>query len=144
MSKQFLSELGARIRAAREAKGLSQEDVANEAGLERAAYYRRTGVRPLKTGLERAYSGRVQRGEANISVTNTAVTTTKLSDFSRKHGGCPAPIRPELFVLTKSRPHCILRTEDTMNNTSGNVLLAPWHLLLRIQAGVEDLILSGA
>jgi hypothetical protein len=51
MSKQFLSELGARIRAAREAKGLSQEDVANEAG------------------LERAYYGRGQRGEANILAT---------------------------------------------------------------------------
>jgi transcriptional regulator with XRE-family HTH domain len=51
LTKHFLSKLGARIRAAREAKGLSQEDVANEAGLERADY------------------GRVERGEDSISVT---------------------------------------------------------------------------
>jgi transcriptional regulator with XRE-family HTH domain len=42
--------LGAKIRSLREARGISQEKVASEAG------------------LERAYYGRVERGEVNISV----------------------------------------------------------------------------
>jgi transcriptional regulator with XRE-family HTH domain len=47
-----LVEIGSRIRALRTAKGLSQEEAAS------------------KAGLDRAYYGRVERGEANIAALN--------------------------------------------------------------------------
>ena len=52
--KGLLSRLGLNIREARNAYGLSQEQLAAQAG------------------LDRAYLGRVERGEANISAINLA------------------------------------------------------------------------
>jgi transcriptional regulator with XRE-family HTH domain len=47
-----LIQIGKRIRAIRKARGLSQEQMAMEAG------------------LDRAYYGRVERGEANVAALN--------------------------------------------------------------------------
>ena len=53
-NKHLLSRLGLNIRQARTARGISQEQLAADAG------------------LDRAYVGRVERGEANISAINLA------------------------------------------------------------------------
>lgn len=49
---KFLKSLGERIRAIRQDRGLSQEELA------------------FKAGLDRTYVGSVERGERNISVLN--------------------------------------------------------------------------
>lgn len=50
--KKLLKNLGDRIRTIRQGKGLSQEELA------------------FKAGLDRTYVGSVERGERNISVLN--------------------------------------------------------------------------
>ena len=49
---KLLVQIGSRIRAVREAQGLSQEETA------------------MKASLDRAYYGRVERGEANVAALN--------------------------------------------------------------------------
>ena len=51
-SNKLLAGLGKKIRAVREAAGLSQEDAAMEAD------------------LDRAYYGRIERGQVNVSALN--------------------------------------------------------------------------
>lgn len=51
-SNKLLAELGSKIRSTREAAGLSQEDAAMEAD------------------LDRAYYGRIERGLVNVSALN--------------------------------------------------------------------------
>ena len=50
--RKFLQELGLRVRAFREAKGWSQEELA------------------FNSGLHRTYVGDIERGERNIAVLN--------------------------------------------------------------------------
>lgn len=52
LQKEFLKLIGAHIRSIREAKGISQEQLAFDAG------------------LHRTYIGSVERGERNISLIN--------------------------------------------------------------------------
>lgn len=54
MKSHYLRNLGAHIRLRRKALGLSQEDLAHE------------------VGIDRAYLGRIERGEANLSVLKLA------------------------------------------------------------------------
>jgi len=51
-SDKFLADIGKKIRSARKAAGLSQEDAAIEAD------------------LDRAYYGRIERGQVNVSALN--------------------------------------------------------------------------
>jgi len=53
--------MGSRIRAIRESHGLSQEEMA------------------MKAGLDRAYYGRVERGEANVASLNLLKIAETLS-----------------------------------------------------------------
>jgi transcriptional regulator with XRE-family HTH domain len=70
--QELLTSFGARIRELRTARGLSQEQLADE------------------TGFHRTYIGMVERGERNLSLSNTAVFATffelnlsELLDFKR-------------------------------------------------------------
>jgi len=70
--KQLLQQFGKRIRELRTARGLSQEQLADE------------------TGFHRTYIGMVERGERNLSLSNVAVFArffelgvSELLDFKR-------------------------------------------------------------
>ncbi len=60
MPNQVLRQFGARIRVLRQQKGLTQEALA------------------LQAGLDRTYVGGVERGERNISLQNVAKLATAL------------------------------------------------------------------
>lgn len=66
-----LFQIGSRIRALREAQGLSQEEMA------------------MKAGLDRAYYGRIERGEANVATLNLLKIAETLGvavgDFFPRH-----------------------------------------------------------
>jgi transcriptional regulator with XRE-family HTH domain len=57
---KLLVQIGSRIRAAREACGISQEQMAMDAG------------------LDRAYYGRIERGEVNVATLNLLKTAETL------------------------------------------------------------------
>ena len=70
--KQLLQNFGTRIRELRTARGLSQEQLADE------------------TGFHRTYIGMVERGERNLSLSNVAIfaqvfelSVSELLDFKR-------------------------------------------------------------
>lgn len=68
---KLLIQIGSRIRAVREAQELSQETMA------------------MKAGLDRAYYGRVERGEANVAALNLSKIAETLGvdvgDFFPRH-----------------------------------------------------------
>jgi transcriptional regulator with XRE-family HTH domain len=72
MSSDLLKAVGGRIRSLREAKGVSQEAFAKT------------------VGMDRAYIGRVERGEQNISIITAARLTGALGvDLATLFEGAP-------------------------------------------------------
>lgn len=71
-TNKSLAGIGRKIRSAREAAGLSQEDAAMEAD------------------LDRAYYGRIERGQVNVSALNllkiAKVLKVDVGDFFPKRG----------------------------------------------------------